>query len=581
MILQALVEYYEALAAQSKIAPPGWSDVKVSFALYINDAGELERTASIKTEQQRGNKTVLAPQTITLPAPVKRTVGVMPNFLYDNSNYILGVDAKGKPLRSRECFASCRKLHQRLLQNAQSPAAKALLAFFQNWQPEQAYQHPALQENWEEILAGANLIFRYDGDFIHNDPEIRQIWQNYYDIGGETADNDVTSETICLVTGQKCLPERTHPNIKGLAGAQSSGAALVSFNADAFCSYGKEQSINAPTGKYAAFAYTTALNYLLADREHLIRLGSDTVLFWAQGAQSAYQSFFSALAFNQNYTEYDLQKMLTSLCRGEPVEFTEDRLSPNVTFYVLILSPNAARISVRLFLRDSFGGFLQNIRAHYERLAIVKPNYNQREHISLSQLLDETVNPKAKDKSPSPNMAGETLRAILSNTQYPATILNNVTLRIRAERNITPGQAAIIKAYYLKNTHKDVPKEVLTEMLNPDSNNIPYVLGRLFSVLEDIQSKANPGLNTTIKDKYFNSASATPSHIFPTLLNLTQKHLAKLETGWQVYYNKQLGELLDKLAEEFPVNLNLQQQGSFQLGYYHQTQARYQKKEAN
>ena len=236
---------------------------------------------------------------------------------------------------------------------------------------------------------------------------------------------------------------------------------------------------------------------------------------------------------------------------------------------------------MRLFLRNSFGSFLQNVQAHYERLAIVKPNYDQREHISLNKLLEETVNPNAKDKNPSPNLAGETLRAILSNTQYPATILNNVNLRIRAEKKITPGKAAIIKAYYLKNNHKDVPKEVLTEMLNPNSNNVPYVLGRLFSVLEDIQAKANPGLNTTLKDKYFNSASATPIHIFPILLNLAQKHLAKLEANWQIYYNKQLGELLDKLADEFPVNLNLQQQGSFQLGYYHQTQARYQKKEEN
>ena len=575
MILQALVEHYEDLAAQGKLARPGWSDANISYALYINDAGELEQVASLKNEVERGKKKVLAPRTMSLPAPVKRSSGVASNFLWDNSSYILGADEKGKPQRSLECFAVCKTLHHQILDGVDSPPAQAVLAFFDHWDPEQAREHPALEDKLQDILAGANLVFRYDGDYPQEDPKIRTAWENYYNT---SEDNP---EMVCLVTGKKGTVEAVHPSVKGLAGAQSSGAALVSFNGGAFCSYGREQSFNAPTSKYAAFAYTSALNHLLADREYVGRIGDTTVLFWASGGQRAYQSFSMASLFGapSTYSVSDLQKMVLDLCQGKPVLFEETQLDPNTTFYILGLSPNAARLSVRFFLKNSFGEFVRNIQAHQERLEIVRPVFDKFEVLPLWKLLDETVNQKSRDKSPVPGMAGETLRAILNDTPYPATLLNGVSLRVRAEREITRGRAAILKAYYLKHPHPDVPKEVLTVSLNPDSTNIPYVLGRLFSVLEAIQSSANPGINTTIKDKYFNSASATPSRVFPTLINLAQKHLRKLDKGFDISYSKQLTDLTAKLGETFPDRLSLPQQGAFQLGYYHQTQARYTKKE--
>ena len=575
MILQALVEHYEDLAAQGKLARPGWSDANISYALYINDAGELEQVASLKNEVERGKKKVLAPRTMSLPAPVKRSSGVASNFLWDNSSYILGVDEKGKPQRSLECFAVCKTLHHQILDGVDSPPAQAVLAFFDCWDPAKAREHPALADKLEDILAGANLVFRYQGAFLQDDAVVRSAWQRYYDAAGDGP------ELVCLVTGKKGTVEAVHPSVKGLAGAQSSGAALVSFNGGAFCSYGKEQSFNAPTSKYAAFAYTSALNHLLAEREYVGRIGDTTVLFWALGGQRAYQSFSVANLFGapSTYSVSDLQKMALDLCQGKPVLFDETQLDPETTFYILGLSPNAARLSVRFFLKNSFGEFVRNIQAHQERLEIVCPAFDKFEILPLWKLLDETVNQNSRDKSPVPGMAGETLRAILNDTPYPATLLNGVSLRVRAEREITRGRAAILKAYYLKNPHPDIPKEVLTVSLNPDSANIPYVLGRLFSVLEAIQSSANPSINTTIKDKYFNSASTTPSRVFPTLINLAQKHLRKLDKGFDISYSKQLTDLTAKLGETFPDRLSLPQQGAFQLGYYHQTQARYTKKE--
>lgn len=577
MILQALTDYYRTLEGQGQLSAPGWSPVKVSFALCIDQDGTLERVISLQTEQMKGKKTVLAPQSITLPAPVKRANGVAANFLCDNSSYILGADNKGTPQRTAECFAACKALHEDILKDVNCPAADAILAFFRTWNPEQAAVHPALTEYWEDIMAGANLVFRFDGTFIHTDPAVRQAWNTYY----QTADDG--PEMVCLVTGEKRPIARLHPDIKGVFNGLPKGNSLVSFNDSAYESYGcvKAQGRNAPTSKYAAFAYTAALNHLLADRDHVYRMGDATVVCWAKGGGDAYQNLFGCAFFGQqtSYTLTDIQGTLKNLCAGQTVEFEAERLDPNMEFYVLGLSPNAARLSVRFFLRNTFGAFLQNVQAHQERLEIVKPSFDKFDTIPLWKLLDETVNHNSRDKTPAPNLAGEVLRAVLNNTRYPMTLLNGVTLRIRAEREVTRGRAAILKAYYLQNPHPDVPKEVLTVSLNPDSTNQAYNLGRLFSILEAIQSAANPNITATIKDKYFNSASATPSHVFPVLVNLAQKHLKKLDGGLRTHYNRQLTALMAHLGECYPTRMNLPQQGAFQLGYYHQTQARYEKKE--
>lgn len=579
MILQALAEHYEVLVQQGKLDRPGWANVKISYALSINDRGELEQVDITKIlPSQDAKKTLPIPRTMSLPAPVKRSSGIASNFLWDNSGYLLGVDSKGKPQRSVECFNACKTLHHALLDGVDSPAAKALLAFFDHWGPAQAQNHPALQEDWEELTAGANLVFRYNGFFVHEDPAIRQAWQSYYDAEADGP------RMVCLVTGQEGPVEAVHPSIKGVAGAQSSGAALVSFNAPAFCSYGKEQNLNAPVSKQAAFAYTAALNYLIADREHTFRIGDTTVLFWSKSGQSAYQSLFLGAMFGEvsSYTPGEIAGMVRSLLAGNAVRYHEIQLDRNMDFYILGISPNAARLSVRFFLHNTFGSFLENAQAHQDRLEIIRPTNDTFDSIPLWRLLGATVNQNSRDKSPSPLLAGEVLRAILTNTHYPASLLNGVTLRIRAEHQIDQTRAAILKAYYLKNISPDIPKEVLTVSLNPACDAPAYVLGRLFSVYEAIQTAVNPGINATIKDKYFNSAASIPATVFPILGNLAQKHLRKLKgsnMGLCVFYEKQLGEISSLLGPTFPTRMSLPQQGSFQLGYYHQTQDRYQKKE--
>lgn len=570
MILQALVKLYEDLAAQGKIARPGWSPVQVSWALCLDAGGRLIQVIPLLERQKNGGSTA---QSMELPTPVARSVNIDSNFLWDHSGYLLGIDAKGRPERSRQCFDACRRLHEQILDGVDSPISRAILAYFSQWQPARAAEHPALSDCLEEVRKGANLVFRVEGRFAQEDAAIRAAWQNHYDSGGDGPDMQ------CLVTGQMGPVARLHPAVKGVRGAQSSGASLVSFNAPAFCSYGREQSLNAPTGKYAAFAYSAALNHLLSDRAHVQRLGDTTVVFWAAEADPAYQAFSAAALFGgpppAGLEEATLRAALKKRSRMECC--AEVPLDPARPFYILGLSPNAARLSVRFFLRDCFGGFLSHVNAHHARMEIVRPANDPYETIPLWALLRETVPQTVRDKSPSPVLAGATARAILSNTDYPAALLNGVMLRIRADRKITRGRAAILKAYYLKNPHTECPKEVLTVSLNETSSIVPYNLGRLFSVLEAIQQAANPGINTTIKDKYFNSASANPATIFPILNNLAQKHLKKLDTGLRIHYDRQLGQIKELLGETLPGRLSLPEQASFDLGYYHQTQKRYSK----
>lgn len=579
MILQALVDYYEQLAAQGRIAKPGWGKVKVSWALEIDENGQLLDVLPLRTPSSDGKK--MLPREMELPAPVKRSSGVAANFLWDNSSYVLGIDNKGKEKRTAECFAAASNLHQKLLSTVESPAADAVAAFFQTWDPRQAEHITAFAEHREDLITGDNLCFFFRGKSVADDLLIRSAWENAYESSGDG------EKESCLITGQKTVPELVHPAVKNVRDAQSSGAALVSFNAPSFCSYGKEQNANAPISRYAAFAYTSALNQLLADREHVKVIGNITVVYWSKSAEKQYQDAFAALfdGTDNTVTDEDLNALMESVAGGKPYRYEGLPLAPDNDFFILGISPNAARLSIRFFYRSSFGQIVQNLKRHYSDIQIVSDHRSKWNTTPLWALLRETVNQKASDKSPLPQLAGDVMKSMLQGSRYPETLLNQTMLRIRAERDITRNKAGIIKACLIRNTEnhpeRESIKEVTTVSLNTESSYTPYVLGRLFAVLEGIQQAANPGINATIKDRYFNSACATPAAVFPILLKLSNSHLKKLDTGKSIYLSRQIGELTDRMEIGFPAHLTLQEQGAFILGYYHQTQKRFEKKNIN
>lgn len=574
MILQALVSHYETLAGQGKLCPPGWCQAKISYGLNLAKDGTLRGVVSLKTEELRGKKTVQVPQSLTVPQMTARSSGISANFLCDNSKYLLGIEKDGSGKRVADCFLAAKELHQRILKDVHSEMAEAVKAFFASWNPEKASEHPDIAAMWDDLTAGGNFIFCMGADYAQDDETMKEAWEAVCNSSEEG------EKGICLVTGKEAEIARIHGTIKGVQGAQSSGAALVSFNAPAFESYGKEQSYNAPVGNYAAFAYTTALNDLLSQRNYVFTFGDTTIVFWSEDGDERYQDTFMDFFDPQEDQQETIRGVFQNIKTDQEVAVDELELNMNQRFYILGLSPNAARLSVRFFYQDSFGNILKNLKTYYEQLRMVRPSWEP-EYLGIRKVLNETVNQKSKEKKPLPNMVSGLFRAILSGEKYPESLYSNTLIRIRAEQGkdkITYGRAAIIKAYLIRNKKRLGEGEDYVRV-NEKSKEAPYLLGRIFAVLEEIQEKANPGINATIRDRYFNAACATPASVFAILLKLKNSHIRKLESeGLKVYYEKMLTELLAEI-EECPKRLTLDEQGEFILGYYHQVQKRFTKKE--
>lgn len=598
MILQALTRYYEILAEDesSDIPRLGYSSAGVSYALNISSEGELLGVIPLKIPGENGKK--LVPQKMIVPEQEKKASGIKSNFLCENSSYIMGVgkidemdEAKRKKKQDRisACFEAFKDLHIKILKDVKCIEANALMNYVNRWEVENAESSIILKEYIEDFYAGANLVFRLDGGgYIHHNKLILKAWEEY------KANSEGSKKMQCLDNGEYAYVARLHQNIKGVRGAQSVGAAIVSFDKDsgAYESYGreKEQGLNAPVSEYAAFAYTTVLNSMLSDNAYKQYLGDTTVVFWAESPKKYYQDFASLFIAPDELKSIDNTKyardngavkevkaVFEKISKGLAIGDFSTSFDKNVKFYILGLAPNVARLSIRFFIANTFGEFIQNISRHYQDLRIEKQFQEEQDLFSLWRLLNETVSPKANDKAASPILAGAVLRAIMTGSPYPAALFNSIMLRIRAEHAINYNKAAIIKAYLIRNSNKFM--EVLTVSLNEQSNNKAYLLGRLFAVLEKAQQDASEGqLKATIRDRYFTSACATPASVFPILLRLSQHHISKAEFGKS--NDNRISAILNMLEMEqkpIPSHLSLEEQGVFVLGYYHQKNALYKK----
>lgn len=601
MILQALARYYDILLedTESDIAPPGYSVAKVSFALNLSANGELLNLIPLHVPVQRGKKTFEQPRPMVVPEQVKRSSGIAPNFLCDNSAYVVGIAAKGDEEYSRQRFEAFRQLNRQILAMASGREAAAVLAFLESYTPEKGKEHPAIIRHLEKLLEGGSLVFKLDGmdGFIHEAREIRRAWEVYR----TGSANHYQSQ--CLVTGKISPIARLHPNLKGIRDTNTSGASLVGFNARSYESYNRTegQGLNAPVSEQAAFAYTTALNYLLAadQKNKKIYVGDTTVVYWAESSSNAYAETFASLFAPQEVeppaggsegtpgrdrkAEQSLKEVASKIRSAQALDAENlmKGLDPETKFYVLGLAPNVSRTSVRFFHSDPFYKIVDKLMAHYRDLAIIKQFENQPTYLTLWQILDETVSKKAADPKASPLMAGALLRAILNDQPYPAALYYAIINRIRADMDdktrriekINYTRAAIIKAFLLRKVRRQPQHaflEVLQMSLNEQSTIPAYVLGRLFAVLEKAQIEAVKP-EATIKDRYFTSACASPASVFPVLLRLSQHHIAKAEYGYTS--DRRIQEILNLLDVEknpIPAHLTLDEQGVFVLGYYHQ-----------
>lgn len=573
MILQTLRSYYDRLKQnpEIEISEPGYAPQRVHFAVVLSPSGDVVTIDDLRTQDGKKPK----PRRMLLPS-IEKTSGIRPQFLWDNTQYVLGRVSPDEPQkkqsRALKAFEAFRQHHLDLLSESQSPSFQALVRFLTNWNPEEAEQ----LDQWEEMIQenGPNLIFRIDGEleFLHESAEAKSIWK-------ANCQSESDDRGFCLVEGVPTELARLHPGIKGVDGAQAKGAAIVSFNCSAFTSYGKEQSFNAPTGVETAFAYTTALNHLLRreNNHQRIKIGDTTTIFWAE-RESPMESWFGMMVDPDSAAEADQAKIrdfLNNLRKGRPageIDFDDD-----VRFYILGLSPNNSRLAVRFWCPSTVGAIAKNIGQHFHDLEIELGNHDK-PFPSLYRILIQTAR---ESKDISPLLAGQLARSIFTGLRYPDALLSRIISRIRADQQINAVRAAAIKAILNRNARISNREEYITVTLDKTCTDAAYLLGRLFAVLEKLQRDAQPGINTTIKDRFFSSASKTPAGVFPRLLHLSQHHLGKIDNpAWKVHTEKLIAEIMDGFQElHFPAHLKLEDQGQFVIGYYHQMRALYTKKE--
>jgi CRISPR-associated protein Csd1 len=581
-ILQSLDRYYDRMAARGEAEAPGYSREKIRFAIVLAPDGAVVEVMDRRV--MRGKK--LVPRLEEVPAAAKRTSGIAPNLLWEKTAYVLGRTA-GEGKRTAAEHAAFKSLHLALLAETRDVGLLALRRFLEAWAPTRFDAAPFTAE-----MLDANIIFRLDGDmgFLHQRPAARAL------VSDQASGN--VARAMCLISGIEAPIERLHPAIKGVESKNppAGGYRLVSFNRDAFASYGKAQGDNAPTSETAAFRYGAALNRML-DRgspNRLLRpVGDATVLFWADAREEDAKACEDVFAecMGENGPEADaenlagdaeqtarLRERLLTFAEGRPDQGLDPGLDRGVRFHVLGLAPNTARLSVRFWVSDRFEAFAERLARHFELLEI-EPRPWRAKPPSVPWLLMQATARQSKSmtlqqkfESVPTLLAGEVTRAILTGTPYPRSLLAAALIRLRAGDDPSTGwHACAIRAVLASHN----PKEMPPVSLDREETNPAYQLGRMFAMVEIAQRMALGKVNAGVRDRYFGAATATPGSIFPLLLRGMQNHLGKLRKGGKGgFIEEEMNQIMEKLGSSMPRSLRLEEQGRFVIGYYHQRRAR-------
>ncbi|MES2666338.1 MAG: type I-C CRISPR-associated protein Cas8c/Csd1 [Pseudomonadota bacterium] len=573
-LLTSLARAYDRLPD----APPyGFSTEKIGFAISLGEDG------SATVIDLRGEDKKRPPRMMMVPQAVKRAAGIAPNFLWDKTAYVLGLTA-GEGKRTMQEHQAFKDRHAEWLAGTDDPGLLAFLRFLERWTPDQALP------GWTEDLRDQNALFIYEPDriagvWMPDRPAAREVWHN-------KGVAEASETQMCLVNGERAPVARLHPSIKGVWGAQSSGGSLVSFNLDAFTSYGHEQGDNAPVSEAAAFAYTTALNrFLTKDSGHRIQIGDASTVFWADasGKMAALEEGLFAAMFggddavasgtaDDKEAAREIGVRLEMIRQGQTMKQVLPDVAEGVRFNVLGLSPNAARLSVRFHWEDDFGKLVANYQNHLDNMAVDPAPRDG--FPPLWRYLSELAVLGKRENVP-PNLAGDWMRAILTGQPYPLTLLATTLMRLRGDGDVNALRAGILKSVLIRNLKLEVPVA-----LDPKLPNKGYVLGRLFAVYEEIQRAALGGnVNATIKDKFYGAASATPQKVFAVLDRSSANHFAKLRKqspGWAVKLEKLLTSITDVMEpgqDPIPVSLAPAEQAMFGIGYYHQRSEAFRKRD--
>lgn len=554
MILQSLSEYYQ----RNKSALPvfGRELKEIGFIIVIDKDGQF-----IRFEDRRINKSQA--QKFLVKKSVDRTSAPIANFLYDDSSYVLGYSEKNDATKYFKTFKKkVTEIQQKLTDNEEINA----LSNFYKKEPEAILEIVKQDPLWEEIVKNLNKKYSLFSFLLQGNDRIVAERDELID---SLCDETGSDEKICLISGKKSKVVKT-TTATMIPGSQAK-AKLVAFQVKSgYDSYGKEKGMNAPISQESEFAYTTALNHMLAsDSRNKYYIGDRTFLFWSSNNNDACrqveESIFSLFGFQDqdddpNRRIQQVRKVFSSIYSGVLKTSLDDR------FYILGLAPNAARISVIYWADIQLKEFASVILRHFNDMEIVDTRKEKKTYTSLRSILS-AVTQGGNPSDATPNLPDSIIKSIFQGTSYPYTLFASCIRRIRAEQNIGITRAAIIKAYLnrINNTNQ------IKVMLDKDNPNQGYLCGRLFAVLDKIQGDANS--QHSIRERYMNAASSTPAAVFSTILNLSAHHSEKLSEGSKIFYEKLKQEIINKIsADGFPTHLDLQDQGRFFVGFYHQQQ---------
>lgn len=564
MILKALYDYYDR--CKGTLPAFGRELKEIGFLVVIDRDGNF-----LRFEDRRINNKQA--QTFIVKKQLGRTSAPLANYLYDSSAYVFGFSDKKDFDGCRKYLETFKKKVEDIYKSAPDNVDITAVHRFYQRDAQATLAKMKADTLWPEIEKNLNKKYSLFSFLINGDTQIVAEKEELLDLlDGDNHDN----EKVCLVSGKKgkIVDVTTATMIPG----SQAVAKIVSFQVKSgYDSYGKEQGANAPISEESEFAYSTALKHLLrSDSRNKFLIGNRTFLFWASrdnaASNQAEKGFFDLFGFSDsddddpNARIEQVRKVFKAIYSGELNTSLDDK------FYILGLAPNSARIAVIYWAEIPLTEFAERINRHFDDMEITGAN---KPYMSLRSILG-AVTLGGKSSEATPNLPDALVKSIFQGTPYPYTLFAECIKRIRAEQSIYTTRAAIIKAYL--NRLNNINEQNIKVMLDKNNTNPGYLCGRLFAVLDKIQEDANN--QHTIRERYLNSASATPSAVFATILNLSSHHSEKLNEGRNVFFEKLKQEIIDKLdADGFPAHLDLQDQGRFFVGYYHQRQAFFTKNE--
>ncbi len=585
MLIHALASYYDILAKAGKVLPEGYSNVKVHYKVCLSEEGKIEEIISCQkpTERLVGKgkvKIIWEPQNMVLPQRTEKP-GIDANIIEHRPLYLFGLNYEKEMLSSQDRTQKAKKSHDafvrdnlEFLESLESPVIRAYRNFLQNWNPEEETDNRFLLDLGKEYAKSsyAFCLSGFPDQLLHEDAQIRERWEEWYRKRSQEGEDVWVSQ--CAVSGEQALIARIHSKIKGVYGGLPTGTVLINFNNPSENSYGNEQSYNSNISEQIMRKYTEALNYLLESQNHKILLDDMTIVFWAMNPEETCEDVVLAMFLGQSdqmdadQTEQMMKRLLEDARKGNLLSDrlrSTDQIEPDVDFYMVGLKPNSSRLSVKFIYRKKYAEVLWNVARFQEDLQIseeIRP-------VPLARIKAEMLSPKSKNTTVNPAVLTKIFEAMIYGSGYPEVLLDTIVRRVKTdtELKVNRVRAGIIKACLNRNK-----KEEWKVALDKENQNPAYVCGRLFAVLEKLQQDASDNsLNRTIKDAYFASASSRPVTVFPKLMKLAQNHLNK--SKYPVFYNKQIGEIICQLENEFPETLSLADQGRFIIGYYQQYQS--------